>query len=128
MKRLIFFVLVKSEALFWLFVFLVLALVMSLLSVVINLVALLCALFGKGKVKRWGINCFEGLDNYRSAQTGGDPDDTLSSRLGKARKRGSKWTFIANKVDLVAIEIFKDANHCEKSIERDEGKKQVTRY
>lgn len=119
----------KLQAIFWLILFMLLAMVFEVVSLAIMPVAVVCALFARGGVKQWGINCFEGLDNYRSAQTGGDPDEAISSRLGKARARQARgWSYIADKVDLVAKELFNDLNHSNKSIEHDEGKKQVTKY
>ena len=118
----------KLEAILWLLVFMVLWLLLWLAQPVIMLSSILCALFGKGKVQQWGVNCWEGEDNKASAQLGGDPDESISSRLGKARKKGSGWTIIANKLDLVAYELFGDVNHCDNSIERDEGRKQVTTH
>lgn len=116
----------KVEAIIWFTVFTIVAFIWGLISNIIMPVAAFCAVLCQGKIKQWGINCFEGLDNYRSAQCGGDPDESISSRLGKARRKGSKLTFIANKVDLVAFELFGDYNHSEKSVENDEGRKQVT--
>ena len=85
-------------------------------------------LFGSGKAQQYGTNVLEGLDNSVSAEIGGDPDESISSRLGKARERKSGWTYIANKVDLVALELTGDENHCHNSIERDEGRKQLTKH
>jgi hypothetical protein len=116
----------KIEALFWVIVFYMLSLVMDIISPFVQLVAGVCALLGKNSVRQWGINCWEGKDNFVSAQFGGDPDESISSRLGKAKLRGSRLDFVANKVDLVAKELFNDTNHSVKSIETDEGKKQVT--
>lgn len=118
----------KLEALFWLVVFILVGIVMTILHPLVDLIGAVAAIGGKGKVARWGKNVWVGKDNYGSAQYGGDPDETMSSRLGKARRRGSGWGFIANKVDLVAAEFFNDLNHCEKSIEDDEGSHQVTNY
>jgi hypothetical protein len=118
----------KIKAIFWLCAFATVAILFSLISVVIQPIAIILAIFGSGKYQRYGINCLEGLDNYRSAQSGGDPDESISSRLGKAKLRGSSLTFLADRVDLVAAEIFGDENHSIKSVERDEGKKKVTGY
>ena len=119
----------KAQACFWALIFLTIILFYIGVNVIIKVCALGFALFGKGKLKQYGINVWEGFDNSASADTGGDPDDTISSRLGKGREAGSKVIgFIANKVDLVAKELFDDENHSSKSIERDEGRKQVTNY
>jgi len=120
--------LTKLIATCWLALFFILALIWSVIQLPLSIISTGCALFGSGKVKQYGLNCLIGKDNMFSAQTGGDPDETISSRLGKARKRGSGWGKVANKVDLVAKELFNDHNHCNNSIEADEGKDQVTRY
>lgn len=120
---------VKADAWFFALIFLVIILFYIAVNIGIKILAIGFALFGKDKIKQYGINVWEGLDNSASADTGGDPDDSVSSRLGKGRKAGSKVIgFTANKVDLVASELFGDLNHCEKSIERDEGRKQVTTH
>jgi len=118
----------KLNAIVWLLLFIVTGLLWSLLQPFIIVMSLWLALFGRGKYQQYGINCWEGKDNLVSAQSGGDPDESLSSRLGKARAKGSRWSIIANKVDLVARELFKDFDHCNKSRESDEGKKQVTTH
>lgn len=118
------------EAYFWLVTFVALEVVLSVLSPFIKITAVFAQAFGKGRVKQWGYNNFIALDNYRSSQLGGDPEETISSRLGKARLRGRSKTFIflADKVDLVFKVIKDQDNHCVASIEREEGDKQVTRY
>jgi hypothetical protein len=119
----------KITAVFWALVFVVIILLYVSVNVLIKSCAIGFALLCSGKLKQYGINVWEGFDNSASADTGGDPDDTISSRLGKARAKGSLvLSVIANKVDLVARELFGDLNHCDKSIERDEGRKQVTTH
>ena len=119
----------QIKAVCWLIVFVTLGFIQGFISPFTRGVAVVLAIVGSGKWKQWGINVWEGVDNAVSAELGGDPDESISSRLGKARGRKSKgWTYIANKLDLVALEIFNDADHCNKSIEKDEGKKQVTTY
>ena len=120
----------KLEAIFWAIVFALIIYVFNVLSeLVIQPVAALLAKFGRGKWKLYGLNCWEGFDNYKSAQLGGDPDETVSSRLGKGRRSGNKLlTFIADKVDLVALELGGEISHSTVSIEEDEGVDQVTKY
>jgi hypothetical protein len=61
-----------------------------------------------------------------STLLGGDPDETFSSRTGKACKRGS-W--VARKILSPALDVlFLDENHAVKSIEFDEGSKEVWRW
>lgn len=71
------------------------------------------------------------LDQFLNALTGGDPDETISSRLGKARRGdyGAVYKFATAPlrwfVDLAARVIFGQSDHCAKSIEEDEGRSQV---
>lgn len=119
----------KLEALCWALIFILIILVYIVANIVIKPAAIGFALIGKGKLKQYGINVWEGFDNSASADTGGDPDESISSRLGKGRKNNSALlTVIANKVDLVAEELFSELEHCDKSIERDEGRRQVTSH
>ena len=119
----------KLEAILWFIIFFILGVLESIAAPFLRVVAAVAAFKGKGKFKQWGINVWEGVDNMVSAETGGDPDDSMSSRLGKASERGSiGWSFIANRVDLIAEELTGEIGHCSNSIERDEGKKQVTHY
>jgi hypothetical protein len=61
---------------------------------------------------------FVSLDQTLNALTGGDEDETLSSRWGKDARRGRKFACVMCKLlDLI------DKGHCEKAIERDEGKR-----
>ena len=73
--------------------------------------------------KRKGIvgytaRVFVAFDQLLNALLGGDEDETLSSRLGKDARRGRYVGCVLCKLlDLI------DKNHCEKAIERDEGKR-----
>jgi hypothetical protein len=118
----------KIKAVIWLIVFILLGCAYTLISPFIKIVGFVFVFLGKGKYKQYGINVWEGLDNSISSELGGDPDESLSSRLGKARNRGSRWGVVTAKVDLVFGELFGDENHCQRTIEKDEGKKQVTTY
>jgi len=61
---------------------------------------------------------FVALDQLVNALTGGDEDETVSSRLDKDRSRGRVVGCI-----LCGILDWFDPNHCEKARERDEGKR-----
>ena len=52
----------------------------------------------------------------------GDEDETVSSRAGKAARKGKTWGCVLCKV----LDWF-DPDHCEKSIERSEGRRNVFR-
>ena len=57
------------------------------------------------------------LDQLANAAFGGHEDETLSSRAGKAAREGKRWACV-----LCRLLDRLDPNHCEKSIESDEGK------
>lgn len=72
-------------------------------------------------VSRYLWNVLIWLDQGLNVLLGGDPDETLSSRMGKAVRedrcvlcKGLCWL-----LHLI------DKNHCAKSIEEDEGKNEV---
>lgn len=67
-------------------------------------------------MKDYLFNFLIAIDQLLNTILGGFPDETLSSRAGKARNNGKKWGCYFCKV-LDAI----DKNHCDKSIEWDEG-------
>jgi hypothetical protein len=58
------------------------------------------------------------IDQLFNAILGGYPDETISSRAAKAELRGDKWGCV-----LCKLLAYVDKNHCEKVIERDEGKR-----
>lgn len=77
----------------------------------------------KERVAEYFWNLLIALDQLANTILGGDPDETMSSRMGKNIKEGrcklcKVICFFLNKIDK---------NHCEKSIEPDEGSRQVTR-
>lgn len=55
-------------------------------------------------------------DQLANAVFGGSEDETLSSRAGKAARKGKRWACV-----LCRLLDRLDPNHCEKSIEPDEG-------
>lgn len=78
--------------------------------------------YAKAKVSLYFWNFLVAIDQLVNTLLGGDPDETLSSRMGKNIKEGKcKFCkvicYLLNKID---------ANHCEKSVESDEGSRQVT--
>jgi len=57
------------------------------------------------------------FDQLGNAAANGDEDETISSRAAKARRAGRRWgCILCGLLDRI------DPNHCEKSIELDEGK------
>lgn len=67
-----------------------------------------------GSARAWTLA--KSYDQLANAAFGGHEDELISSRAGKAHKRGEKWACVLCKL-LHKI----DPNHCEKSIEIDEG-------
>lgn len=67
-------------------------------------------------MKRYLINLAIAVDQLANAITGGDPDETLSSRAAKCARRGGKWC-----KRFCRIMHWIDPKHCDKSIEFDEG-------
>lgn len=59
-----------------------------------------------------------GWDQLLSSMTGGDPDETISSRLGKSRGRCVLCRAACWLLDAI------DPGHCERAIERDEGREE----
>jgi len=61
-------------------------------------------------------NLLISIDQFFNTLFGGNPDETISSRAGKARYKGKKWgCILCWFLDKI------DKNHCEKNIELDEG-------
>jgi len=72
-------------------------------------------------VSRYLWNVLIWLDQGLNVLFGGDPDETVSSRMGKAVREGR---CVLCKFGCRVLNIF-DKNHCEKSIESDEGSRQI---
>ena len=71
------------------------------------------------KICKYVWNILISIDQFFNTVLGGDPDETISSRAGK--KQGTQtWAkalcWFLNKIDT---------NHCKKSIEEDEGDREV---
>jgi len=62
-------------------------------------------------------NILISIDQLFNTIFGGDPDETISSRAGKARRNGKAWgRALCSVLDKI------DKNHCSENIEEDEGK------
>ena len=69
-------------------------------------------------IKKYLLNIFLGLDYLVNALTGGDPQETISSRIGKKRAKGKKCVvcdFLCKVLDWI------DPRHCHDAINPDEG-------
>lgn len=70
-----------------------------------------------GRLRGWGWRIAVALDQLANVVLFlGDPDETLSSRAEKARRRGKRWGCV-----LCALLDRLDPDHCRKSLEPDEG-------
>ena len=61
-------------------------------------------------------NVLIAVDQLANALLGGHPDETISSRAAKAQRSGKLWGCV-----LCKVLHWIDRDHCEKSIELDEG-------
>ncbi len=74
-------------------------------------------------IGKWLFNVLIGIDQFGNAVLGGDPDETISSRLGKLKRRhGGRipWHRPLSKVVDWGLERI-DRGHSNDSIENDEG-------
>jgi len=69
-------------------------------------------------VGRYIVNILVAIDQLANAILFGDPDETISSRLGKM-KLGGRLNFWGRLIDWFLSKL--DPNHTIKSIEEDEG-------
>lgn len=67
------------------------------------------------KLKKYFWNILISIDQFVNTVFGGDPDETISSRLGKDRNKNWFTTKLSAFLDLF------ESDHVEKSIEEDEG-------
>lgn len=76
-------------------------------------------------IKRYLWNLLIAVDQLINTLAGGDPDETISSRIGKivALQNGKRTGlyYFCKMLSLI------DHRHCEKSIEHDEGSDQVAK-
>lgn len=72
-------------------------------------------------------NILISIDQLVNTLFGGDPDETISSRVGKWQRAGvhkTGWKRIVFKITNPVCEFF-ETNHFKKSIEDDEGHDEV---
>ncbi len=82
-------------------------------------------------MKKYFKNVLISIDQFGNALTGGDPDETISSRLGKLLKEwkanpSNKGRYLITIYLCKALHIF-DKNHCERSVDLTEGKDDIWR-
>ena len=67
-------------------------------------------------ITRYVWNLLIAIDQLVNTLLAGHPDETISSRAAKANRQGKRWgCVLCRLLDVV------DPDHCEKSIEVDEG-------
>lgn len=72
--------------------------------------------WGRG-VKKYVWNLLIALDQLINAACGGDPDETISSRVGKRRDGNERfWAKVVNRL------FFWQRDHTTNAVEADEGK------
>ncbi len=73
-------------------------------------------------LKRYFWNVLIGIDQLANAILFGDPDETISSRLGKwLELPKNTWRFKIARVVCWFLRKL-DKNHCKNAVEKDEGK------
>lgn len=77
-----------------------------------------------GKAKQWVVNNLVAFDRQLNALTGGDPEMTLSGRMGRAVSRGQCWLC----KPICKLLDYWQPNHCARqaNLELFEGSDQVT--
>ena len=73
---------------------------------------------------KWFYNILIGLDQLGNAVLGGDPDETISSRIGKLKRKHDgriPWYRPLSKLTDWALDKI-DTDHSIDAIEEDEGK------
>lgn len=85
--------------------------------------------FWKTIVGRYVFNNLIALDQTWNARTGGDPDETISSRIGKIKRHYGgtiPWTHPLAKIIDSGLDAI-DPGHSIDAIEEDEGKDSIVR-
>lgn len=67
-------------------------------------------------IKRYAMNWLRLADEALNVSTGGDANETLSSRAGKGVQEGKRWACVLCRF----LDIFQK-DHCLKSINPDDG-------
>ena len=78
-------------------------------------------------MKKYFINILISIDQFANTLLGGDPDETISSRLGKLKRRHGGvipwYRFMSGLIDWLLDKI--DPHHSTDAIEDDEGKNSI---
>jgi hypothetical protein len=76
-------------------------------------------------LKKYLRNVIVALDQLLNAITGGDEDETISSRLGKCQKKGNYFCVILCWVLTHVVFFWQKKPHCLDNIEEDEGRNEL---
>lgn len=68
-------------------------------------------------MKRYLLNLLIAFDQLANTALAGDPDETISSRMGKYAARGKGWV----PCQLCKLLNLFEKDHCKNSIEHDRG-------
>lgn len=71
-------------------------------------------------LKKYAHNVLIAIDQFGNSVFGGDPDETLSSRMGKSAARGGRWWGWIHD----ALEYFWPG-HCKDAIDKTKGKDEI---
>jgi len=79
------------------------------------------------KISRYFWNILVSIDQFVNTLCGGDPDETISSRLGKWALNGERKHGVRKVIYQIvnAIVNLFQKDHFQKSIESDEGSKKI---
>lgn len=67
------------------------------------------------------LNILIGLDQLANAILRGNPDETISSRVGRAAIAGKRWGLICESIiNKLFVILGDDPNHCRREVEWDE--------
>lgn len=74
-------------------------------------------------IKKYLVNILISIDQFFNTILGGDPDETISSRLGKCKEKGNRFCILTCKLLTKAFSRFgiETKEHCIEAIEVDEG-------
>jgi len=73
-------------------------------------------------ILKYFYNIFVSIDQLLNTLFAGDPDETISSRIGKALRDGSTNKILINLSNFLS---WIQPDHCKYSIEEDEGGDQI---
>lgn len=77
-------------------------------------------------IKKYFFNLFVAFDQLANTILAGDPDETISSRIGKAIYRRNSKNPILKAIDKFLNWIQPD--HCKYAIEEDEGQQELRQW